>query len=261
MIDGKLPLILGHYERMRKGALILGMNAAQLPSSEELEEMTRGLAEKEDCLTSARVRWSVFRAESGLGSGYTPTTNDLGWTLEVVAFADQKWEENKQGLHIGDYISAAKPINPWSDIKTANAMLYVQAGLWARQQNLHDAVIYNEQGELCETTSSNLFLVKDGLLWTPPLDSGCLPGIMRDVILEIARGAGLDVQEKPLHRFDLLAADEVFLTNAVVGIRWVLAFEHRRYLRKLSSWLTEALNAIVVASLASDEEASNEAQA
>ena len=249
LISGKLPLVLGHYERMRKGAMILGMNAGHLPSVETLEAMTRSLASQEGCegcLASARVRWTVFRVESGVGAGYTPKTDDIGWTFEVAPLSEQKWEQNPQGLHIGDYLAAAKPINPWSDLKTANAMLYVQAGISARQRNLHDAVIYNEQGELCETTSSNLFLVKDSLLWTPPLDSGCLPGIMRDVIIEIARGSGLDVQDKPLHRFDLLAADEVFLTNAVHGTRWVIAFEHRRYLRKLSVWLTEALNEVLL---------------
>jgi branched-chain amino acid aminotransferase len=83
----------------------------------------------------------------------------------------------------------------------------------AHEQGFDEVVLLNERGEVSECTSANLFLVQGSRVWTPPLTSGCLPGVTRAVLLEEVRVPGLEIFEKTVHPQDLEAADEVFLTS------------------------------------------------
>ena len=95
--------------------------------------------------------------------------------------------------------------------------------LWqkARTKQLDDVIIGNALGNPIESTNSNIFIVKGVRLLTPALSTGCLPGIMRHVIMEVAQTKELLIEETELTNEDLQQADELFLTNSILGIRWV----------------------------------------
>lgn len=95
----------------------------------------------------------------------------------------------------------------------------------AQRANCLEAIWFNVHNRLAEGSISNVFLVKDGALKTPPLDTPVLPGIARAVILELARRSGMEVAEAALALDDLLAADEVFLTNVIMQIMPVVRVE------------------------------------
>ncbi len=91
----------------------------------------------------------------------------------------------------------------------------------ARAQGFDEALLVNEKGQLAECTSANVFLVRRGEVLTPPLASGCLPGVTREILLEIAPGSGVKLREQALTADDLATADEVFIsstTREVVGV-------------------------------------------
>ena len=90
-----------------------------------------------------------------------------------------------------------------------------------------EAIWFTTNNQLAEGSISNVFLVRKGILKTPPLDTPVLPGIARSVVLEIARRDGLEVQERPLTVDDLLDADEVFLTNTIMQVMPVIRVEKR----------------------------------
>jgi branched-chain amino acid aminotransferase len=83
----------------------------------------------------------------------------------------------------------------------------------ANKEGFHEAVLLNERGEVAECTSANIFIVKDGKVSTPPLNSGCLEGVTRGILMEIAPEAGVSVAEHTLRPEDLYTADEVFLSS------------------------------------------------
>ena len=83
----------------------------------------------------------------------------------------------------------------------------------ANKEGFDEAVMLNERGEVAECTSANIFAVKTGKILTPPLSSGCLEGITRGILLEIAPGAGLPIVEQTLRPEDLFSAEEVFITS------------------------------------------------
>ena len=113
------------------------------------------------------------------------------------------------------------------------------------QSSSNYKIILNNQNNIVEALSSNLFFVKDKYIYTPPLSSGCLNGIMRSKIIEIAKSLNYNlIDNLPLNINNLINADEIFLTNAISGIKWVLAFKQKRYYNKTSKILINKLNSI-----------------
>src|SRR5262249_603615 len=95
----------------------------------------------------------------------------------------------------------------------------------AREQGLDEVVLLNERGEVCECTSANIFVVEGGRAWTPPLQSGCLPGVTRALLLGQIRAAGIETGEKSLFPGDLGTADEIFITSTTRELVAVASIE------------------------------------
>jgi branched-chain amino acid aminotransferase len=102
-----------------------------------------------------------------------------------------------------------------SRVKTANRLVYILAAREATAAGVEDAVILNHAGQVAELTTSNIFVVQGGTLWTPPLTDGPLPGITRGAVLTLAREQGIPVVERSFGPEFLDTADEVFATNSL----------------------------------------------
>jgi branched-subunit amino acid aminotransferase/4-amino-4-deoxychorismate lyase len=98
------------------------------------------------------------------------------------------------------------------------------------------------RGQILETSSCNLFIISNGVLYTPGLDEGCLAGTMRMQVINLALANGIKVYECAIMPQNLLAADEVFLTNAIRGINWVGGYRTKRYQNNISRKLVVLLN-------------------
>jgi branched-subunit amino acid aminotransferase/4-amino-4-deoxychorismate lyase len=108
---------------------------------------------------------------------------------------------------------------------------------------VNDCLLINEYDRIEEAISSNVFIVKNDNIYTPSSSEGCIPGIMRELVIKVAPKLGLKVNNQvsiPVQK--LLDCDEVFLTNVITGIRWVAAFRQERYFNKVSKLLTDAIN-------------------
>jgi branched-chain amino acid aminotransferase len=156
---------------------------------------------------NATLRVAVIRNRGGMFEGPGPMRE-----YDVVAFtADvHRWGSSvKLGLipnarHAASEFAGTKNLS-WSD----NLAWYERA----HEQGLDEVVLLNERGEVAECTSANIFAAQGGQVWTPPIDSGCLPGVTRALLLEKIRVPGLRVAEKTLLPADLEAADEIFITS------------------------------------------------
>jgi branched-chain amino acid aminotransferase len=98
----------------------------------------------------------------------------------------------------------------------------------AQQRGFNEVVLLNERGEVAECTSANLFIANGAKVYTPPLSSGCLPGITREVILGEVHAPGITVEEKTLLPADLEAADEVFITSTTRDLLPAMQIEDKR---------------------------------
>ncbi len=167
-----------------------------------------------------RLRWTVTGGRGPLGS------DRMGSTLTYIVTAV---------AHDRPPATGAVVTVPWvrnersatAGLKTTSYADNVVALARAQDQGAMEAVFANTRGELCEATGSNIFVVTDGVLRTPPLDSGCLAGISRELVLEWSRADGIEVREEALALEVLEVADEVFLTSSIKDVLPVSAVDGR----------------------------------
>ena len=229
-----------HFARLTHGLQLLQIN----PGNNWSEDLFTG-AVKELVFANhpetgnARVRFSAFREDGGL---YMPLGNSVSWLIESEILDRENFVLNNRGIHVKEYTGIRKAVNRLSSVKSINAQLYVMASLYKRESGFGDCLILNEEGNIIEATSSNIFIVHQHHLYTPPLDQGCVEGIMRRVVMETAAENGFEVTEKPLDPNELERADECFLTNSIQGIRWVGLYNNKRYYNAVSRKLIPLLN-------------------
>lgn len=229
-----------HLTRLRYGMKILKMEAPTVIETGFIEKEIIKLLHKNKLYQGVRIRLSVFRNEGGK---YTPTDNNVSYLCETEYLENDYYELNQKGLIVDLFKDIKKPINIFSNLKSSNALLYVMAGIYAKENNLDDCIIVNESGNIVEGISSNIFLIKGDTISTPPLKDGPVAGIMRKQILQIANLNGLNISfEKSLTETQLINADEVFFTNSILGLRWVLAYKERRYFNQITRQFIDKLN-------------------
>ncbi len=239
MSNGKLKFAEDHAERLVAGMKALKMEGGALLDDYFLKQKTAELCKRNKLKGNVRFRLSVYREGDGL---YTPNSNKSGYLLEASALTESSYSLNKKGLIIDVYDDMTKPVNKLSNFKTISSLLYVMAGLYKKQYHLDEAMIVNQHGFLCESISSNVFIVYDKQIYTPALSEGCIAGVMRKVVMGLAKSNDISIIEAQINPEILNEAEEVFVTNAVGGIRWVMGYGKKRYFNEVSKNLSALLN-------------------
>ncbi len=221
---GRVFRIEQHLARLQVGARVIGL---ELPFSVAelgriVTDTVAAFARKE-----AYVRLLVTRGEGPLG--VDPTTCERPAVVCIVAeIALYSAEQRARGLSM--ITSSYRRPNPDAQdvaIKTLNYLGSALAKQEARRQGADEALLLNQSGRVAEAAVANIFALRGRALSTPPAIDGCLEGINRGAVLEIARDLGLSVAERSLGRRDLLAADEVFLTGSGAGVVGVRSLDGR----------------------------------
>lgn len=241
MSGGKLKFAELHADRLQAGMNALKMDGGILFDGYFLKQKTAELCKKNKLKDNVRFRLSVYRDADGL---YTPESNKSGYILEASAMQESGYELNKKGLIINVYDEITKPVNKLSNYKTSNSLLFVMAGLYKKQHRLDEAFILNQNGFLCESISSNIFVVYDKQIYTPALSEGCIAGVMRNAVMQTAKANGISIIEAQINPEVLKEAEEVFITNATSGIRWVMGYGKKRYFNEVTKSLSSLLNAL-----------------
>jgi branched-subunit amino acid aminotransferase/4-amino-4-deoxychorismate lyase len=240
--NNKLMFLRDHITRLKLGMTVLRMNLPAEFNTENLQELIIQLLKHNAHAPHARVRLTVFRNEGGY---YTPETNDISFLIESEEL-EKEYEVNSKGFWADVYSDIKKPINKLSNIKTGNALLYVMAGLAKQSMKLDECFLINDNGSICESISSNIFVVKNGTLYTPALTDGCVAGIMRKQIMALANVNKILVFESAVTDYTLSNADEVFLTNSISGVQWVGQYKQKYYTNKLATFFTDKLNQLTL---------------
>ncbi|MGD9977236.1 MAG: aminotransferase class IV [Bacteroidales bacterium] len=232
-----LPL---HIARLIQGMRVAEMEVPSFINETSISEIIKRLLNKNRFFGNTRVRITAFRNGNGF---YTPDTNTPSILIQAQEIDSKFYELNRHGYLLDIYSGIKKPINQLSSVKSCNALLYVKAGLFRKANHLDDCIILNSEGRVTETISSNIFIVKGEKIYTPSLAEGCIPGIMREVVCKIATNLGFEVNNQVAFSTKTLqSSDEIFLTNAINGIRWVLGIKQNRYFNNASRRIADALN-------------------
>ncbi len=237
VVGGKVRFIDAHWARLATGAEVLRIGMPKQLTSTSLQQMIEDLVQRTGH-TSARCRLTLHR---GGGGFYRPETNDGAFTIEIAPLPDPTYVENDHGLMVDIWPEMRKPLNDLARHKTLNCLYYVLASIWSQQRGLDDCLLQNDRGNIIESSCGNLFIVSNGVLYTPSLSDGCVGGVMRAQVINLALANNIKVYECSLNPQNLLAADELFITNAVKGIQWASTYRTKRYQHKLSATLVDLL--------------------
>lgn len=238
LMKGKLKFPELHAERLQKGMKALKIDGYSQTDAWFLKEKVEEIARRNK-VKHGRLRLTVFRDAEGL---YAPTQNKMGYCLELTANDEPRYFLNERGLIMDVYSELLKPLNWLSNIKTCNSLTYVMAGLFKQQNKLDDVFLLNQNGFLCEANAANIFVWYQNHLYTPALSEGCVEGVMRQVVIKLAKDNGIPFTEAQINAEILNQADEVFLTNATKGIQWVMGYGVKRYFNRVSKSLMDELN-------------------
>jgi len=238
MMKGQLKFADIHADRLQRGMKALKIDGYSQMDTWFLKEMAEDLAARNKT-KHARLRLTVYRDAEGL---YTPSQNKMGYCLELTPIDEPRYFLNSRGLIMDVFTDLPKPSNYLSNIKTCNSLIYVMAGIFKAQNKLDEVFLLNQNGFLCEAGSSNVFVWYQDHLYTPALSEGCVEGVMRQVIINIAQKNNIPVIEAQINPDILYEADEVFLTNAGRGIQCVMGYGVKRYFNRISKVLPDELN-------------------
>ena len=241
VINGKIIFWEDHYFRLMASMRIMRMEIPLDFSPEFLEREILDLVEANDLQNNAaRVRLNVFRREGGY---YTPQTNDIGYSISgellgspFYLLSDANYEVE---LFKDHYLNSGL----LSTLKTNNKALNVLGSIFARENSYQNCLLLNENKNVVEALNGNLFLVKDKVVKTPPLSEGCLKGITRGKIIEILKQLkDYTLVEEPISPFELQKADELFITNVIVGIQPISKYRKKEFDNAVAKDLLAKLN-------------------
>ncbi len=228
MHKGVIQLRDYHFERLFSGMKMLQFQLPDYFTAAYLENKILELYKKNQHNSFTRIRLMVFRGNGGL---YNPENHFPNYIIQTWSIEHTE-ELNSNGLIIDVYPDAKKSCDKFANLKSNNYLPYIMAALHAKKIKVNDCILLNNYDRVCDTTIANIFIIKDDIIYTPPLSDGCVAGVMRRWIIEKLH-AGFKIIEKEISIDELENADEVFLTNSIKGIRWVKQFRNKEYKNRL----------------------------
>ncbi|WP_340074850.1 aminotransferase class IV [Leptobacterium sp. I13] len=243
VVNGKLFFWEDHYLRLMASMRIMRMDIPMHFTMEYLEnEIQKTINSNKLQESATRVRLTVYRNDGGF---YTPEINTISCVIEANEISNVFYEK----LDSKHEVALFKDhwVNPGllSTLKTNNKLIHVLAGIYAKENNYDNCLLLNQQKNVVEAVNGNIFLVKGSIIKTPPLTDGCLNGILRKQILRIIdKTKDYDIEEVSISPFELQKADELFITNVIIGIQSVYKYRKKLYASKVGGELLGKLNAI-----------------
>lgn len=223
--NGELLFFYDHIGRLLNGMNALHMTIPDAYSDFFFHKQIIDLAIKEQAGANARVRLGVFRSGGGL---YEPDINIPEYYLQVMKLdLPYVWDESP--VKLGVFEAVPKNFSAISFIKSMNALPYVLAGIYRKENQFNDCLLVNSSGQVADAISSNIFWIKNEVYYTPPLSVGGVAGILRKQITRLLADRQISCKEKSITPDQLANADEIFLTNTGRGIRPVTEFAGKQF--------------------------------
>lgn len=239
MFHKKIPFLPLHWQRMTQSLQLLNMQMPEGISQNTLAEICLRLSGLNGQSSSGRIRVVVYRQNGGL---FLPGTDACNVVVTFNSVENSEFLFNQHGLTIVLY---PKPLVApvWiSSLKTGNALPYIIAAQYAKSLGADLCLMLNTNNHVAEADNANIFCVHENRVFTPPVESGCIDGVMRKVVIQTLAELNMEVNEVPVTREFLEQADELFLTNATQGIRWAEQFESHRYSNQVSYKISKVIN-------------------
>ena len=239
---GKLFFWEDHYFRLMASMRILRMEIPMGFTLEDLQDELLKVVEAENLKDqAASLRLTVTRNEGGK---YLPEDNNVSFYIFAKELKDPFFTLTEDHYEVELYKDHYVNADLLSTLKTANKIIHVIGSIFAKENDYANCLLLNTNKSVVEALNGNLFLVKGSTIKTPPLDEGCLRGIIRKQLIEIiAKLDDFTLEEAAISPFELQKADELFITNAIVGIQPISKYRKKTYTNTVAKNLLGKLNA------------------
>ena len=243
-LNGKILFWEDHYFRLMASMRILRMEIPMAFTPEFLEsQILELLPQQESNSNSYRVKFTVFRKEGGF---YAPLTNDVSYFITAQALDADLYLLNSSTYKVELFKDFYVTPGLLSTLKTNNKVLNVLGSVYAKENKYQNCLLLNTNKNIVEALNGNLFLVKGNAIKTPPLEDGCLKGIMRKQVIEIIKKIpDYEFEETSISPFELQKADELFVTNVIQGLQPITAYRKKIFTTSVSQNILAKLNMIV----------------
>ncbi|MHB1107427.1 MAG: aminotransferase class IV [Lutibacter sp.] len=236
--DSKIYFLEDHYFRLMASMRMLRM---EIPLNFTMEFFESELMKTavQNNLKNARVRLTVFRKDGGL---YNPTSNQIDYLIVASPLLILVKEKYSVDIFKDYYLNS----DILSTLKTTNKIANVLASIYASENGFDNCILVNERKMVVEAINGNIFTVNGNKIKTPPITEGCIKGITRKKIIEIVlKSDDYSLEETEISPFDLQKADEIFITNVIVGIQPVTQYKKAIFSTKVSSALALELSKLI----------------
>lgn len=232
-----------HYFRLMASMRILRMDIPMTFTMEFLEhEILKTIEANRLSAASVRVRLNIDRGEGGK---YRPEQQLIQYSIITEKMNDGAYSFSTPVKYTvdlyKDYFVAPGLL---STLKTNNKITNVLASIYAHENGWDNCLLLNTDKNVVEAINGNLFLVNGNTIKTPPLEDGCLKGIMRTQLIQLLKGSDdYEILESSISAFELQKADEVFVTNVIQGIQPISEYRKKAFTNTVSMDLVQRLNA------------------
>ena len=243
VVNNKILFLEDHYFRLMASMRIVRMQIPNNFTLEYLEEQILSTAAINNCEKSARIRFTVYRNDGGF---YLPETRTISFIIQAFPLPSTLYSFSETHYEVELYKDFFIAKQLLSTIKTTNKLINITGSIFAKENDLQNCLLLNNEKNVVEAINGNLFLLVGNKLVTPPIEDGCLNGIIRKQVLAIAKKIeGLEVVEESISPFDLQKADELFITNIIIGIQPITQYRKKAYSTKLANELLQKLNELI----------------
>lgn len=240
IVNAKILFLEDHYFRLMASMRVVRMEIPMNFTMEYLEEQILSLVKFNGIDASARARITVFRNDGGF---YLPKTNEVSYLIHTIPLENTIYAFNTASYEVDLYKDYYVTKQLLSSIKTTNKLINVTGSIFADENGLDNCILLNDTKNVVEALQGNLFMVQGNKLITPPVSEGCLNGVMRKQILNLAKKIeSIEVVEEIISTFDLQKADELFLTNVITGIQPITKYRKKEFTSNLAHLLVQKLN-------------------
>ncbi|WP_420551215.1 aminotransferase class IV [Tenacibaculum aiptasiae] len=237
---GKVVFFEDHYFRLMASMRMLRMKIPMKFTLEFLQDEILKTIENLERTKTYRVRLTVYRKDGGL---YAPKSNEVDYLIEVKEFEYKEKPVYKVDL-FKDFYNYSGLL---STVKTTNRMLNTLSAVFAEENDLDNCILLNERKGVVEATNGNIFIIKNKVIKTPALTEGCIKGVLRKKIIEIVeKHPDYTIEETSISPFEIQKADEVFITNAIIGIQPVTNYRKKQFVSEITNKLKSNLNVLML---------------
>lgn len=229
-----------HYLRLMAAMRICRMDIPMNFTMEYFEEQIMLLVQHLEKSPAYRIRCTVFRDAKGF---YTPDTNAASFIISALPLTNETYQTNAKPYEVELYKDFHVTKHLLATLKTTNKMIHTLAGIFAKENDYQNCLLINEDKNIVEAIQGNVFMKIGAKVCTPPISDGCINGVLRKQVIKLLKAdTTIEFEERSISPFELQKADELFLSNVIMGIQPITKYRKKEYENTFAVALTHQLN-------------------